>query len=228
MRPPSTWVAVVGWLKRIGASGLAGLAIWASWGLWLAAAPASAVTFPLDVALANGDIGEFALVDVTSDGSGGLEFEIRLLEDPGPRADLHVFYFNLPEEITGVGVVTLDDVRTPYTLKEANSPQGLKAKGGAGARFDYAVYLGNGKSKKGNGILQTARFGIVADQNLSIADLSQLSETKRGIEANIASHIQGLIGGPPTVAGVVPEPSTALLMGAGLLGLAYLSRRRAL
>jgi hypothetical protein len=65
---------------------------------------------------------------------------------------------------------------------------------------------------------------------LTIADLLESSETRRGIEVFFAAHVQDtdLVPGSDseTVGALVPEPGTAALFGLGLAGIALLGRRR--
>jgi hypothetical protein len=77
-------------------------------------------------------------------------------------------------------------------------------------------------------VLTLATFTLSADQALTPLDLLESSFTSQGIEAQMALAVQSTNTStrPPsdseTVGGVVvsPEPSTALLLAAGLAGLA--------
>lgn len=188
------------------------------------AAPAQAIQFTLDHEFDTGLVGPHATVDVTESG-GGLDFTLSLAgSDLGAGADMHIFYFNLAGDPTNVTLSSTQVVNTPFTL-DLSPP----VAGGAGASFEYGVNLGNGAGPPGNGVLKTASFRITADQPLTLADLEVLSQTSQGILAHAALHVQGtsLIAGASseTVGGVIPEPGTLLLLGAGLAGLAATSRR---
>jgi hypothetical protein len=190
----------------------------------LSAASAHALTFTLDTEFDGGLVGPHATVTVEESG-GGLDFEISLAgTDLGPGADLHVFYFNLVGDVTGVSITSTQVVTTPFSL-DVDPP----VAGGAGSSFEYGVSFGNGGGPPGNGVLKLATFRITADQPLSIALLEQLSQTSSGIEVHTALHVQGtsLVAGvdSETVGGIIPEPGTALLVAAGLFGIAARRRR---
>jgi hypothetical protein len=155
-----------------------------------------------------------------------LDFSIMLNGLLGPREDAHQFYFNLigAGTFTGLSIPSSNAPNTEYRL--VTSPRVV---GGAGSSFDFGVRLGNGAGRGGNGVLTLATLTLSADQALMPSDLLESSFTSGGIEAEMALHIQGTSTRPgsETLGGVVllPEPSTALLLAAGLAGLALWRRR---
>jgi len=190
--------------------------------------PAQAITVPLTFEFDNGDEGDFGSVRITENGSGGLFFEVQAGPDLGPEPDLHYFYFNLTTVVDDLAIQSDDDVFTAYSLDG-----GFPVRGGAGSRFDYSVFFGNGGGKKGNGTLELATFTVFSESGtpLSLQELAELSQTAEGIETFFAVHVQNTGpwgGGSETIGGdtIVPEPTTLGLMAAGLTALAYLGRRR--
>lgn len=197
------------------------VALLLSAGGMVVAEAAQALQFTLDVEFDDGLRGEFADVQVVEE-DAGLRFEIALLEPLGPDADLHLFYFNLTDGVPELALASDDPVTTEYVLSQ--SPP---VAGGAGSGFDFGVSFGNGAGSRGNGVLETASFLILpTDPNdfLRLGDFTnaELSSASGGtIHALAAVHVQGtsLVFGADseTVGGVVPEPSTGLLLTAGLL-----------
>jgi hypothetical protein len=200
---------------------------------------AQAASIPLVVEFDDGTLGTYGSVDVTEDGFGNLDFLITLNPDEGdgsppsdllgPTPDLHEFYFNLIGEFTDLTVTTSDMPTTAYSLLGPNPP----IAGGAGASFDWGVNFGNGSSDDGNGFLNPASFTLDALEDLALTDLNEFSTPNNtNQDVLVAVHIQStepfgsetVGGGPPGF--VLPEPSTALLLGLGIAGLAAGSRRR--
>lgn len=190
---------------------------------WIALSPATAaaVSFTLDTEFDTGETGPFASIELTEN-EGDLTFVISLdLDELGAAADLHVLYFNLMGDVTGLSIVDSNARHNPYTLISDPS-----IAGGAGSSFDWGINFGNGGGKRGNGRLRLAEFTLSADQPLTIAQLLESTFASGGdIEISMAAHIQGtsLLTGASseTIGGFVPvpEPSTGLLVMGGLLAL---------
>lgn len=189
-----------------------------------AAGAATATTFTLDVEFDNGTVDTYGTVEVTEVAGGDLLFEIDLDPDAfGGSADLHEFYFNLADAISGVSITSSDMVASAYTL-DADPP----VSGGAGSSFDFGVNFGDGAGPPGNGALLAASFVLSASSDLAIADLLIASSTSQDLEVFFAAHVQGtaLPGATSeTVGSTVPEPGTLALGALGLLGLAGAGRR---
>ena len=186
----------------------------------IASGTAGAVTFDLDTEFDTGATGPFATVGI-SENAGALDFSISLdIDELGPDADLHAFYFNFVGDDTGLAISNTNAPNTEYLLGANPSVDG-----GAGSSFDWGVDFGDGAGSPGNGELLTALFSLTADQALTIQNLLGSSFASGDtIEVHMAAHIQGtsaLTGATSeTIGGLVPEPSTGLLVLSGLAMLA--------
>lgn len=198
---------------------------------WVSLAPvtASALSFNLDTEFDTGVTGPFASIELT-ESAGMLSFVVSLnVDELGPASDLHVLYFNLIGDVTGLALSDTNAPNSAYTLLTDPS-----IAGGAGSSFEWGVHFGNGGGPPGNGRLQVAEFTLSANEGLTIEQLMESSFASGGdIEIHMAAHIQGtsiLTGASSeTVGGIVPipEPSTAVLFAAGLAALSeHRTRRR--
>jgi len=212
-------------------SGVVGISrsrpIYALVSLWVALmAPgtAAAVSFDLNTEFDTGITGSYATVEI-SENDGALDFLISLnLDELGQDADLHALYFNFANDF---GVLSISDTNAPNTEYVLTANPAVT--GGAGSSFDWAVEFGNGAGQMGNDMLQVASFTISGFGDLSITHLLEMSSTSGGaLQVHMAAHIQGtsLVSGASseTIGGVVPEPSTAVLVGLGMAVLAVIRR----
>jgi hypothetical protein len=216
-------------------SGAAAASVWLGLGLALGVvlaaggASAASTTAKLGVQLGPQKTGTYGTVQITEVG-GGLEFQITLDPVLGKNADLHEFYFNLPDTFSNVHLSDAEcagsSCRTPFRLDSHKSTSG-----GAGASFDFRVSFGNGAGSKGNGKLQEASFRIDANTALALFPSPfDASFTSRNLEVIFAAHVPGSKGVAATIGATtvapVPEPATAVLFGLGLVGVAWVGRRR--
>lgn len=201
-------------------------------GLCAALGATPAVALPLGVEFDTGNGGNFADVEISKVGND-LFFTITTNVAPntdlGSGADLQDFYFNLTGGFTGASISSTDSQHANGQYELSPSPS---VKGAAGSSFDFGVNFGNGAGAPGNGTLQLATFTLMADQELFLSSLAELSSTNNAGDVNFAAHFQGtswagdLMADSETVGGVIPEPATALLLAFGLVGLGQAGRVR--
>jgi len=218
------------WLGRSGAAAATiGIGLGLASALGAGGASAASTSATLSVQLGPQKTGNYGTVQV-NEVSGGLEFTITLASSVGKNADLHEFYFNLPDGVKGLRLTSSGcgggSCNTPFELGSGGSTSG-----GAGVRFDYSVDFGSGKGNKGNGALQVATFRLEANAPLQLMPSPfDPSFTGRDLSVIFAAHVPGIqhvaAGIGATSATIIPEPATAVLFGAGLLGIAWVGRLR--
>ena len=115
--------------------------------------------------------------------------------------------------------------KTPY-MQPSFNPPALRFGTTNQVNVDYtATSLLDGTGGDGVALLATLVFDVIAGGDL-VAELS-LSITSPGNIVQLAGGVNGTasLAGAGTV--VIPEPTTALLVGLGLVGLGVAGRRRA-
>lgn len=187
----------------------------------------SALTFYLDKVNDNntGTSGPWAtvtLTDSTFDGKDSVHFVVDPIEDSfiniGTNFGLQTFYFN---ESTSFGnllaVDNFNNIEWHYEYSESNA-------GGGFGKFEF-ITDGDGNSR-----LNPLSFDVYATtgQDVSVVDFSNtLSDQGYLFAAHIADYANGSSAKFATDGSTpVPEPSTLLMLGAGLLGLGLYGRRR--
>ena len=217
-----------GWVALLAALGL---------GFGLAGAPAEAGAFEIGIELGPQRTGDFGTMTLSEVG-GNVVFTIVLnattpSDDPvlGSHATLDVLYFNLPSgfDLDDGDVVDLLCGGSPSCTADVGD--GSPVRGGAAADFDYSIEF-----DADEGPIQVVSFALRDVSLAAVLDaaMNDPSSTGRGLEVAFALHVTG--GGPGAGRGsaaatigvdpsVVPEPTTGLLLGLGLAGIAVVGRR---
>lgn len=211
--------------------------------LLLAPLSAGALSFDLEVVLADGTTGDFATVEVEEVG-GDLRFEIEVREEHQSEVHVRELYFNTLWEYPDLSI---SESNGSYTLR--SNPEVVA---GDGAEFDWAVDFREGPMAEPWNVFA---FTLSSSDELDEMDLLESSFTDGGLEIQVGlnvlresawniqdgdwDHIHGPscghFGGDPwrdrdptpeTWGNPIPEPGTGVLMLAGLLGLAFVGRRR--
>jgi hypothetical protein len=191
-------------------------------------ASAMKMEFPFSVELDDKATGDFGSLEIeTCEGGADLtcalaegifRFTIAIDPDLGRTPRINRFYFNV------AGDATPELVGDDFELTRID---GRPVRSGAGSGFEYAVNFGGAKRP-----LTTVSFEL-AGEGLELEDFYGPNPYPGGrIDAIFAIHLQGARNGHNDIAvsgkhASTPEPGTALLVGLGLVGLAFGGRRRA-
>ncbi len=186
--------------------------------------PANAVVFYMDqnnVGLVGGPWATVTLTDITSDGLDGVHFDVDpddlAFTNTGTNFGFQTFYFN---EATLFGnQLEIANLNTDWDFKY--SPSSNLGGTGLFGKFEFRL-SGDGGSR-----LNPLTFDVLAPvgKNLTIWDLSSVKSTEGYI---FAGHIEGFESGTVTsgMFATVPIPNAAWLLGAGVVALIGLKRRR--
>jgi hypothetical protein len=197
--------------------------------LGIAGAPADALAMglPIEVELGPQRTGPFGTLEL-ADVGGGVEFTILLNTSVlGSQANLHEFYFNLPDSFD----FDEDDIAATLDCNvsdcELEFDEGRSVRGGAGADFGFSLNFDAGNER-----IHSVSFvlpGLTAQDVLDAA-LASPGVTGRGLEVLFAAHVQGSGAGhgsaSATIGVPVPEPGATALLAVGLAGLGFAGRRR--
>lgn len=164
----------------------------------------------------------FGTIDIIEN-SGALDFTVTANTTNLNGGDIELLYFNLDFLPTDLLIAADNSPNTPYSTVGPNPT----VKGGAGSSFDWGVNFGQGGGPPGNGVLTLATFTLSANEPLLFSNLMEQSTTNNTPLVTMAVHFQGTdifnatsetVGGNPATP--IPEPTTLLLMGLGLLSVA--------